>query len=136
MSELRRHELERWGDLARLQLAIARRWLRRGDETTDEFAKFFFHFSGFNALYFRWREIEGIGKLPEREHITNLLKRVPEKEAESILKGAADSVHYFKERRPVQRMDRRHGLEGDPRDGAKWKKALDAYPVDSTRPHG
>ncbi len=121
----------RWGALAGIQLAIARRWLQRGQETKDRFAKFFFYFTGLNALYFLWKEVDELELEPskpvnEGKQIENLIRKLDEGEASRVLEEARDSVEYFSRRRPIQRMDRRGdtAFEGDPREGRKWQRRL------------
>lgn len=115
-----------WQQLAWIQREIAERWLRRGRETGDEFAKFFFYFSGFNALYFLWREIDRLHDANEGKQIENLLRKFDETEASKILTQLLQTVEYFSHRRPIERMDRRRGgrFEGDPREGRKWQRIL------------
>ncbi|MDO9513025.1 MAG: hypothetical protein Q7J59_00245, partial [Elusimicrobiota bacterium] len=60
-------------ELRRFQINIAKRWLKRANVIEDIFAKFFFCFAGFNALYFLWRKIDKLDKAPEWRHIENLL---------------------------------------------------------------
>jgi hypothetical protein len=42
----------KWHELAIFQCKAAGRWLKRGRESKDIFAQFFFYFAGLNALYF------------------------------------------------------------------------------------
>lgn len=126
------NSLWKWDDFIRIQLNISERWLNRGKKSQDIFAKFFYYFSGFNALYFLWREIDDLknekGKRPnESKQIEHLLKKFDEREALEILKTLSKNVKYFCERRPIQRMDRRKAEnphEGDPDEGKKWQKLL------------
>jgi hypothetical protein len=71
------------------------------------FAKFFFYFTGFNAIYFLWRKIDHLGPHDEVEHIANLIKKFGEVKTQEILRNVIPSVNYFCQRRPIQRMDRR-----------------------------
>ena len=61
-------------ELIIFQLKIAERWYDRGNRISDIFAKFFFYFTGFNALYFLWKEIDNING-GEKKHIENLLRK-------------------------------------------------------------
>jgi hypothetical protein len=126
------NSLWKWEDLIRIQLNIAERWLNRGKISGDKFAKFFYYFSGFNALYFLWREIDGLknekGERPnEPKQIEHLLKKFDEKQALETLETLSENVKYFCRRRPIQRMDRRkvrNPFEGDSDEGKKWQKWL------------
>lgn len=121
------NKLWAWDDLVRFQLNIANRWLERGDGAKDIFAKFFFYFAGFNAMYFLWRKIDGLSETNEGKHIENLLRRFSENKAQEILSRIKTSVTYFEERRPIQRMDRRtiHSqYNGEETQGLGLKKRL------------
>jgi hypothetical protein len=112
------------GDLIRFQIDIAERWLKRGDETKDIFAKFFFYFTGFNAIYFLWRKITKLDHTNEGKHIENLLKKFDETKAQEILEKIRSSVNYFSQRRPIQRMDKRtvnNPYVGEEYEGRKWQ---------------
>ena len=118
--------LWKWEDLIRFQLNIADRWLTRGNETQDIFSKFFSYFTGFNALYFLWRKIDGIEK-GEAKQIENLLRKFDTKEAQQIFGMISTEVNYFSERLPIQRMDTRTAKNpfiGEDNEGRKWQKAL------------
>ncbi len=115
-----------WDELVWFHRTIAERWLQRGRGSGDPFAKFFFYFSGFNALYFLWKTIDGLSGGESRQ-IENLIKKFSPSEAKEILRGLAPSVNYFSERRPVQRMDERSSqsqLTGTQKEGRKWQKIL------------
>jgi hypothetical protein len=116
--------IQRWADLIRFQLSIAETWLERGKKMDDVFAKFFFYFSGFNAIYFLWRKIDNIDQTNEGKHIENLLKKFDEGSAAGILEKIKVSVEFFSNRRPIQRMDRRTGISGDEDEGRKWRKKM------------
>jgi hypothetical protein len=126
------NSLWKWEDLIRIQLNIAERWLNRGKKSEENFAKFFYYFSGFNALCFLWREIDDLknekGERPnEPKQIEHLLKKFDEKQALEILETLSKNVNFFCERRPIQRMDRRKAgnpFEGDSDEGKKWQKWL------------
>lgn len=116
-----------WFELIMFQTNIARRWLKRGKQAQDVFAKFFFYFSGFNALYFLWRKIDQLKDTNEKLHITNLLARIDEERASYILNGARESVEYFCKRRPIQRMDKRsvgHQSYGEEKEGSEEREVL------------
>ena len=122
-----RNDLQAWGDLIQFQLTIAERWLRRGTKIEDIFAKFFFYFAGFNAVYFLWRKIDGLDQTNEGRHIENLLKKFDEAKAQEMLDKIKISVDYFSQRRPIQRMDRRSSgrpYVGDKEEGHNWSKKL------------
>ncbi len=124
--------LWKWNDLIRFQLNIAERWLKRGRKSKDKFAKFFFHFSGFNALYYLWTEVDDLknemGRRPnEPKQIENLLRKFDKEEASEILKILSEDVKYFCERNPIGRMDKRdptNPSDGDPEEGKKWQRWL------------
>lgn len=120
-----------WADPVRFQLGIAERWLKRGKEAPDPFARFFFFFAGFNALYFLWLKIDKLknneGK-PAREEkqIENLLRKL-DGEAGEILAGLSSDIDFFSERRPIQRMDKRtaeNPFIGDEEEGRKALRRL------------
>lgn len=118
--------LQAWFDLITFQRNIAERWLEKGDKTRDVFAKFFFYFAGFNAIYFLWAEIDKLDA-NEGKLIDNLLEKLGESKAEEILNKASVSVKYFCERPPIQRMDKRDSdtpSTGEKDEGRKWKKRL------------
>ena len=120
-------DLWAWDDLIRFQLNIAKRWLKRGNQTKDLFAKFFFYFAGFNAIYFLWRKIDNLDQTNEGKHIENLLAKFDEQKAQEILNKVRTSIDYYCQRRPIRRMDRRtdkRPFEGDIREGRKWQKRL------------
>jgi len=122
-----RNNLQAWDDLIRFQLNIAERWLKRGNETDDIFAKFFFYFTGFNALYFLWKKIDGLDQANEGKHIKNLLKKFEEAKAQEILNNVRTSVNYFCQRRPIQRMDKRNSGRqhtGEESEGRRWRNKL------------
>lgn len=119
-------------DLANLQLGIADRWLERGEEVKDPFARFFFYFAGFNAIYFFWSQIErragsASGSNGEGKQIRALLQKFQEEKATRILDALSDSVEYFCDRRPIQEMRTRKkdsAHEGNEYEGRKWKRKL------------
>lgn len=121
------NDLWAWDDLIRFQLNIAERWLKRGNEAEDIFARFFFYFTGFNALYFLWRKIDKLYPAYEGNHIENLLKKFDESKAQEILKKIGTDVDYFCQRGPIQRMDRRtanNPYAGEHKEGRKWQGVL------------
>lgn len=42
------------------QKSIAHRWYSRAQGFDDQFVRFFFYFSGFNALYFAWAKADDL----------------------------------------------------------------------------
>lgn len=107
-----RNTLWKWDDLIRFQLDIANRWLKKGQDIEDIFAKFFFYFAGINALYFLWGKIDGLEKdvetrIEEWKHLQELLKKFKENEATAILDKVSSEVKYFCKRRPIQKMEKR-----------------------------
>jgi len=117
-----------WYDLIKFQLNIAERWLQRGNKTEDVFAKFFFYFTGFNALYFLWRKINNLDETNEGKHIENLLSKFDEIKAQEMLDKVSNSIDYFCKRRPIQRMNKRilkdDHYVGDEEEGRSWKNKL------------
>lgn len=118
--------LSRWHELVTLQTNIAESWLKRGRDSEDRFAQFFFFFSAFNALYFLWATLDGI-RGSEGAQIDHLLKKYTAPEAEEILRDVAPQVAYFCERRPISRMDRRPADTpdvGEVKEGHKLQEIL------------
>ena len=114
------------------QLNIAQRWYDRGNRIDDPFAKFFFYFSGFNALYFLWTKVDDFkneqGKTPnETKQIQHLLCKFGINQPEEVLAASLSGVNFFSQREPVQRMDRRasdlpdRGAEDE---GRRWRRKL------------
>jgi hypothetical protein len=126
-------DLSQWQDLIYFQANIAQRWLERGKNTGDIFAKFFFYFAGFNALYYLWQKVDDFKKedgtkYSEDKQIEHLLEKIPEANAVEILQIIQGQVSYFINRRPIQRMDKRKAASpasGDPAEGKKARKALE-----------
>lgn len=117
--------IDKYRDLLSFQLNIAERWYDKGNKTDDIFAQFFFYFSGFNALYYLWRIIDTLKIRDEKEHIANLVNKIVVDRSYDIWERLTKCIEYFKERRPVQRMDRRLGpFEGNPNDGNIFKQDL------------
>lgn len=117
-------------ELHEFQVSVARRWLERADGTSDHFSQFFFLFAAFNALYFMWAETDhplnsdGIAA-GEAGQIDHLVRKLDDTVAAALLSAIPDSLAYFVQRPPIQRMDRRlTGASGDPDEGAKWRKKL------------
>jgi hypothetical protein len=118
--------LQVWTDLSGYQLKIAKRWLEKGNVAEDIHAQFFFHFSGFNALYFLWRMIDNPGST-EKQHIENLLRKLGQAKAQEILEDLNESISFFCSRSPIQQMNRRsiNSQEmGDVVEGQKWQDIL------------
>lgn len=122
----------KWYELMLFQLDISERWYKRGNESTDPFAQFFFYFAGFNALYFLWSRIDNIenqqGKLPgEIRQISNLLQRLSDQKVEFVVRELQSTLDYFSQRSPIQRMDKRtqeSASIGDATEGNKWRRQL------------
>lgn len=118
--------------LAIFQCNIAWRWLNRGDNSGDVFAKFFFYFAGFNALYFLWKEIDDVrnqegNPAGEEKQIHHVIGMIETPTAKKILRQLTEPIKFFLDRGPIQRMDRRIDdcpSEGGKREGAKWHKRL------------
>jgi hypothetical protein len=126
------NHIRKLGDLIRDQLNIAVRWLERGKISSDNFTKFYFYFSGFNSIFFLWKEVDDFknkkGKRPsDKDQIEHLLRKFDEEKASDILQKVADNVKYFCERDPIQRMDKRNPANlhiGDPDEGKQWQDRL------------
>ncbi len=96
------------------------------------FVKFFFYFSGFNALYFAWAKADDLRNNEGREagellQIRNLLVKLSAEEAEEILGQFSPAIEYFSGRRPVQRMDKRTCYrfdKGEEREGRRAHEKL------------
>ena len=102
MNEIDR--LWEWDDFIRFQNKIAERWFKRGNEAIDPFSKFFFFFSGFNALYFLWKKVDGVDEGAEGKQIEHLLNKFGEPEAKEILASTRASIDYFAQRNPILRI--------------------------------
>lgn len=118
-------------DFIRNQVYIAERWLTRGNKIDgDIYAKFFFYFAGFNALYFLWGIVNKInGSRPRQQDlIENLLAQFGDEKAEGILDKVKTEVIYFRNRNPIQAMNKRKNdkkfLEGDQEEGKKYRETL------------
>jgi len=120
-------------DLAQFQLSIAERWYRRAGGSEDRFAKFFFYFAGFNALYFLWAKVDDLRGQPadppslpnETKQIQNLLGKAGPEEASRVLSAAEASVQFFLKRQAIQRMGKRTGASaGEPSEGKKALRLL------------
>jgi hypothetical protein len=114
--------------LIEFQLKIAQRWQKRGNEIEkDIFAKFFFYFAGFNAIYFLWSIIDDLGQSREANHIKNLLEKIDETKVQKVFDKVKDSIDYFCKRRPIQQMIKRtcnSPYKGDETKGDELKKVL------------
>lgn len=117
--------LARYWDLLDFQTNIASRWLKRGTQIDDPFAKFLFFFAGFNAIYFLWTVIDDVDK-GEGHQIRNVVDRLGERVAADVLRGLEREVGYFCERRPVERMDRRGAdpTRGEHGEGRRHREIL------------
>jgi len=110
-------------DFPSYQLDIAKRYFKRGNETSDIFAKFFFYFSGFNALYFLHRRLDRkCGD--EKSHIEHIIRKFDMKDVAYILKENMDGIIYFMKRSPIAYMDKKtiDRPEEDYREGQQLKK--------------
>ncbi|HEY9246214.1 MAG TPA: hypothetical protein VIO11_05135 [Candidatus Methanoperedens sp.] len=118
-------------DFIRDQVDIAERWLTRGNKIDgDIYAKFFFYFAGFNALYFLWGIVNEIsGSRPRQQDlIENLLCQFGDTKAKEILDKVKNDVDYFRNRNPIQAMIKRKSdkkfLEGDQKEGKDYQDTL------------
>ena len=118
--------------MAIFQINVAKRWYERGLNSKDNFAKFFFYFAGFNALYFLWGRVDDVRNQQdkpagEEKQIHNLLKKFNSDEANEILTEVKVIVDYLQHRRPIQRMDIRdidRQINGCDTEGKKWQSKL------------
>lgn len=92
-------------ELMDFQLKVAERWLERAEKSMDDYAKFLFYFSGFNALFYLWSKINHVEG--DSKEINNLLLKFDEATAKNILDQVDLSVVYFCNRGPVARMEKR-----------------------------
>jgi hypothetical protein len=133
--ESKDERLWQWNDLVRFQVNVAERWLKRGISTSDPFAKFFFFFAGFNALYFLWSKIANLknDKFPDRQpsesfEIMSFVKKFSEEETSKILEEVSKDVAYFANREPpIQSMRERSttdATKGSESTGRRWQKEL------------
>ncbi len=87
-----------WADLFEFQRRVAERLLDRGRATGDIHAKFFFFFSGFNALYFLWATVDRKSLselLHETDQIEHLLQMLDERDCQQVLEAVAEDVDYL-----------------------------------------
>lgn len=122
-----RNNLWDFEDFIRYQLEIAERWLQKWNETKDIFAKFFFHFAGFNALYFLWKKIEPPIQRGQENDIENLIRHFDGEKVQEMLGTVGESVEYFSKRPPIQRMEERKTenlCAGDDIRGIEYNKTL------------
>lgn len=120
-------------ELMSFQFRAAQGWLSRAAQSSDIYAKFFFYFSGFNALFFLWSRIDGVNG--DAKEIKNMLGKFDETKAKELLAKSYASVGYFSHRNPVARMDRRTCADPygfDEKEGTKWKEILDDQTKSST----
>lgn len=115
-------------DLIEYQLKIAQRWQKRGNEIEEDvFAKFFFYFAGFNAIYFLWSIIDRRSQHEEEDHIKNILEKIDETKAKEVFDKVKAGIDYFCKRPPIQRMKKRtcnSPHEGDKNKGVEQKKVI------------
>lgn len=134
-------DLSKWIPLAQYQQLIAERWLEKGEKSDSVFAKFFFYFTGFNALYFLWDKIESDRsrskrKIKEEIQIESFVRTFcDESKAQAMLNDLTESISYFSNR-TISRMIKRTAKmpeQGDMSDGMKWREALRTSTVPSER---
>lgn len=124
--------MREWADLITFQSNIAERWLLRGQESEDPFAKFFFYFTAFNALYFLWAHVDHFpdkdGKLEgETKQISHLTHKFSEHQIQRVLEELAPQIVYFSQRDSIQRMSNRmfsNLIRGEQAEGKKWQRGL------------
>lgn len=122
----------RWGALAEFQLHIAERWRDRGARSEDPFARYFFFFSGVNALYYLWSKVDDVrgregGRPNEQVQIEHLLDKAALGGADALLARSASSVQFFRNRNPIERMDKRTASRarvGDHKEGERAQRDL------------
>ena len=117
---------EKWNSLAIFQIHIAERWFERAGRTKDLYARFFFLFAGFNALYYLWRKVDNLRggdpkKSPnEGDQIRHLIARVKPEDRATILQEARRTTEFFKNRGAIERMDSRSAgnpMKGNSKEG-------------------
>lgn len=112
-------------ELTEFQLRIAEGWFKRGEKTSDDFAKFFFFYTALNALTFLWKnadKIEG-GEIPQLE---NLVAKLQGTVWEKLERDCPGRVSFFS-LRPIERMSERQGgrsSHGNAREGGKHQRVL------------
>jgi hypothetical protein len=123
---------QKWLPLATFQTNIAKRWLERGHSSADAFAKFFFYFAGFNALYFLWGKVDDVRNqrgepAGEEKQVENLVRKLRSDDVKELVTALNRTVRFFEERSPIQRMDRRgpkNPIDGETTEGKKWRERL------------
>lgn len=90
----RSSKIARCAPLLGSQNNIARRWLGRAQGFDDPFVRFFFSFSGFNALYFAWAKADDLrnrkgAEAGEGLQIKNLLQELSSEEVERKLEQSS-----------------------------------------------
>lgn len=104
------------------QLEIAERWFDRGRRSTDVFAKFFFYFAAFNALYYLHGKADRVRQNSEKARIKNFLGKLPGHLWDTITTNHGRHVCFFRDR-PIRRMYR--SSDHDPlREGSEYAKTL------------
>lgn len=114
------------------QTKIARQWHFRAECSSDVFAKFFFYFSGFNALYFAWAKADDLrnsqgNEAGENLQVKNLLEKLSSEVAEGILEQSRPAIEFFLSRGPIQRMGKRtcdNFLKGEESEGRSARNKL------------
>ncbi|MEQ8191443.1 MAG: hypothetical protein ABRQ39_25990 [Candidatus Eremiobacterota bacterium] len=120
MTEQERQNMDEFREQQR---HIAEQWLHKGnitDEKNDDtiiFARFFFYFTGFNAMYFLYKEIDNLDgrytppkKCPEYKQIEHLLDKFDETTAQKIRNNIEPSIKFFSNR-SIQPMNIRNERE-------------------------
>ncbi|MFA5083309.1 MAG: hypothetical protein WC474_12230 [Hydrogenophilaceae bacterium] len=97
------------------QLMIAKSWQEKAASTQDVFARFFFLYTAFNALYFAWAKAGRQGN-DEKQQIEYLLKKLPGITATEILDGVSTEIQFFLARNTPIRDMRNQGCN-DPLQG-------------------
>lgn len=136
---MRAHLTPHQYELAHFQLRIAEQWFERGEKTRDVFAKFFFFYTAFNALFFLWKEVDEVGRGESNEpretkQIENLLGRLGGALWDELGATLGEPISFFAGR-AIERMDKRGGtqpLRGKATEGRKHQRVLADPRVDAT----
>jgi hypothetical protein len=89
------HSREECRDLLEFQLDVAERWCEKAKQAEDVFARFFFLYTAFNALYFAWAKANNLkndrGEEPgEHLQIKHLLQKMPLLNSEWVTRSRTD----------------------------------------------
>jgi hypothetical protein len=122
----------KWIQLATFQVNIAQRWLERGHSSPDVYTKFFFYFAGFNALYFLWGKVDDVRNQQgqpagEEKQVENLIRKFRSSDVAEMVAALKQTMRFFQDRSPIQRMDRRgprNPIEGEVAEGKRWRDRL------------